>query len=80
MRPQRSPVCGWPPSLGALRDTTSWKTCRRRPLRARWHSIRGARGFCFPSLTWDPLLPKTGDIPARPAIIPSTFRILTVGR
>jgi len=25
-------------------------------------------------------LPKTGGIPARPAIIPSTFPILTVGR
>jgi hypothetical protein len=27
-----------------------------------------------------PLLPKTGDVPARPAIVPFTFRILTVGR
>jgi hypothetical protein len=27
-----------------------------------------------------PLLPQSGDMPARPAIIPSAFRILTVSR
>jgi hypothetical protein len=40
---------------------------------------RGPRIF-LPVAHLGPLLPKTGDIPARPSIIPSTFRILTVGR
>jgi DNA-binding beta-propeller fold protein YncE len=40
---------------------------------------QGPRVF-LPAADLGPLLPKTGDIPARPAIIPSTFRILTVGR
>ena len=40
---------------------------------------RGPRIF-LPVADLGPLLPKTGDTPARPAIIPSTFRILTVGR
>jgi DNA-binding beta-propeller fold protein YncE len=39
----------------------------------------GPRVF-LPAADLGPLLPKTGDVPARPAIIPSTFRILTVGR
>lgn len=40
---------------------------------------QGPRIF-LPTADLGPLLPKTGDAPARPAIIPSTFRILTVGR
>jgi DNA-binding beta-propeller fold protein YncE len=39
---------------------------------------QGPRIF-LPAADLGPLLPKTGDAPARPAIIPSTFRILTVG-
>jgi DNA-binding beta-propeller fold protein YncE len=39
---------------------------------------QGPRVF-LPAADLGPLLPKTGDVPARPAIIPSTFRILTVG-
>ena len=38
---------------------------------------QGPRIF-LPAADLGPLLPKTGDAPARPAIIPSTFRILTV--
>ena len=40
---------------------------------------RGPRIF-LPVADLGPMLPKTGDIPARASIIPSTFRILTVGR
>jgi DNA-binding beta-propeller fold protein YncE len=39
----------------------------------------GPRIF-LPVADLGPLLPKSGDVPARPSIIPSTFRILTVGR
>jgi DNA-binding beta-propeller fold protein YncE len=39
----------------------------------------GPRIF-LPAADLGPLLPKTPDAPARPAIIPSTFRIITVGR
>jgi hypothetical protein len=38
----------------------------------------GPRIF-LPAADLGPLLPKNADAPPRPAIIPSTFRILTVG-
>lgn len=40
---------------------------------------QGPRIF-LPAADLGPLLPKTNDVPARPAIVPATFRILTVGR
>ncbi len=40
---------------------------------------RGMRVF-LPVADRGPMLPKVGDIPSRPAIVPETFRILTVSR
>jgi DNA-binding beta-propeller fold protein YncE len=40
---------------------------------------KGPRIF-LPVADLGPLLPKSADVPARPAIVPSTFRILTVSR
>lgn len=34
----------------------------------------------LPAADKGPLLPKTEDVPARPAIVPETFRVLTVGK
>ena len=39
----------------------------------------GLRAF-LPVADLGPMLPKTDDVPSRPAIIPETFRILTVAR
>jgi hypothetical protein len=80
-------------SLAVVRAEYSWGGCldnRERPdvvqnlptapaARTLALDPRGPRIF-LPVADLGPLLPKTGDMPARPAIIPSTFRILTVGR
>ena len=39
----------------------------------------GPRVF-LPVASLGPQLPQVGDIPSRPAVIPETFRILTVSR
>ncbi len=59
------------------------------PLRQAVVTAPGARTMAFderrqraylPVADKGPLLPKTEDVPARPAIVPETFRILTLAR
>lgn len=67
-------------------DTSSRATY---PLRQAIATAPGARTMAFdgvrqraylPAADKGPLLPRTEDVPARPAIVPETFRVLTIGR